>query len=161
MHMPVKFFSYSTLVSFLLISGCGGKGESQNVAPSIPQVVAQPTPTPELPKEKPVYIYSGDRFRDPFTPAGQTNSYQTDAVFEPQKATVKGIIFGPSQKSAVLTVGGSGTYFVKAGRIFDIMGKIVEGYSAKIFVDKVVVLGEADNVYELKIKNSDEGDKKS
>lgn len=161
MHMPVKLFTYLIVFSSFLICGCGGKNESKNIETPIPPVVAQTTPTPELPKEKPVYIYSGDRFRDPFTPAGQTNSYQTDAVFEPQKATVKGIIFGPSQKSAVLMVGGSGTYFVKAGRIFDIMGKIVEGYSAKIFVDKVVVLGEADNVYELKIKNSGEEDKKS
>jgi hypothetical protein len=36
------------------------------------------------------------------------------------------------------------------------MGKPVEGYSAKVFVDKVLVLGEADNVYELKIKNDDD-----
>jgi hypothetical protein len=40
------------------------------------------------------------------------------------------------------------------------MGKAIEGYSAKIFVDKVVILGEADNVFELKIKNADEEEKK-
>lgn len=155
-----NLFAVTSLAAMLLV-GCGGKEQAQNVPPALPAPIAAPAPTPEAPKEKPVYIYSGDRFRDPFTPAGQTNSYQADAVFDPQKATVKGIIFGSSQKSAVLTVGGSGTYFIKAGRIFDIMGKAVEGYSAKIYVDKVVVLGEADNVYELKIKKTDEEDKKS
>jgi hypothetical protein len=83
-----------------------------------------------------------------------------DAVFEPQKAAVKGIVYGQGYKSAVLSVGGSGTYFIKGGRIFDVMGKAIEGYSAKIFVDKVVILGEADNVFELKIKNADEEEKK-
>jgi hypothetical protein len=77
-------------------------------------------------------------------------------VFDPQRASVKGIVFGQGFKSAVLSIGGSGTYFIKAGRIFDVMGKPVEGYSAKVFVDKVLVLGEADNVYELKIKNDDD-----
>jgi len=118
-------------------------------------------PAPEQPKEKQVYVYSGDRFRDPFTPAGQNTNYQPDAVFDPQRAAVKAIIYGPEYKTAVLNVGGSGSYFVKDGKIYDIMGKPVEGYSAKIFIDKVVVLGEADNVIELKIKKFDEEGKPS
>jgi hypothetical protein len=115
-----------------------------------------PSPVVEQPKEKPVYVYSGDRFRDPFVPAGTTGSYQPDAVFDPQKATVKGIVFGPTAKTAVLSVGSGGTYFVKAGKIFDIMGKTIEGFSAKVFADKVVINGEADNVFELKIRNEEE-----
>jgi hypothetical protein len=69
--------------------------------------------------------------------------------------------FGKDYKSAVLSVGGSGSYFVKTGKIFDIMGKTVEGYTAKIFVDKVVLSGEADNVFELKIKTSSDEEAKA
>jgi len=131
-------------------------------APSAaPKAAEVPVPAPQAPvaevvKEKPVYVYSGDRFRDPFIPAGQATNYQPDAVFDPARASVKGIIFGRDYKSAVLTVGGSGTYFIKGGKIFDVMGKSVEGYAVKIFIDKVVLSGEADNVFELKIKTSDE-----
>lgn len=116
----------------------------------------EPPPAPEQPKEKPVYVYSGDRFRDPFTPAGTSTNYQPDAVFDPQRATVRGIIYGASLQSAVLLVGGTGTYFVRGSRIFDVMGKNVEGYTAKIFKDKVNVIGDADTVYELKMQ-SEEG----
>jgi hypothetical protein len=126
--------------------------------PSAPPVAkAEPTPTPEQPKEKPVYVYSGDRFRDPFTPAGQATNYQPDAVFDPQRAIVRGIIFGTKLQSAVLQVGGTGTYFVRDGRIFDVMGKNIEGYTVKIFKDKVAIRGESDAVYELKLQETEGG----
>jgi hypothetical protein len=151
------------LVTALVVASAGfclvgcKDDEPQNIA-SAPPVIPAPPPPPvvEQPKEKPVYVYSGDRFRDPFIPAGTTGSYQPDAVFDPSKSTVKGIIFGPSAKSAVLTATGGGTYFVKEGKIFDIMGKVVEGFSAKVFAEKVVILGEADNTFELKIRNEEE-----
>ncbi len=138
------------------IIGCGKKAKVAQAPTPASTPIPTPTPVSQELKEKPVYVYSGDRFRDPFMPAGQSANYQPDAVFDPQRASVKGIIFGTDYKSAVLMVGGTGSYFVKSGKIFDIMGKTVEGYSAKIFVDKVVLLGEADNVFELKIKNTDE-----
>lgn len=158
----MRRFSFSVGVALALgwlSIGCGKKETAQPASQPPAPVVVRPPASPEAPKEKPIYVYSGDRFRDPFIPAGQANNYQPDAVFDPQRASVKGIIFGKGYKSAVLNIGGSGSYFVKSGRIFDIMGKPVDGYSAKIFVDKVLVLGEADNVFELKIKNTDEEDK--
>ncbi len=138
------------------LSACSKKGDGEIAR--APEVAPPPPPAPvvEPVKEKPVYVYSGDRFRDPFIPAGQSTNYQPDAVFDPQRAVVKGIIFGKEHKSAMVTVGGSGTYFIKGGKIFDVMGKVIDGYSVKIFVDKVVLSGEADNVFELKIKTSDE-----
>src|SRR5262249_53308135 len=104
---------------------------------------------------KPLYVYSGEKYRDPFVQAGASANYQADAVFDPTKAQVKGIIFGPSFRSAVLAVGTNVSYYVKSGRIFDVMGKMVDGFSAKVYEDKVVLMGEADNVIELKIKNED------
>jgi hypothetical protein len=35
------------------------------------------------------------------------------------------------------------------------MGKNVEGYSAKIFKDKVNIIGDADTVYELKLQGEE------
>lgn len=153
----LQLMHFSLLIVCAANLSCGKKDMSSEIpkapvaAPVQPAVV-----TAEAPKEKPIYVYSGDRFRDPFVPAGQATNYQPDAVFDPQRATVKGIIFGQEYRSAVLTVGGSGTYFIKGGKIFDVMGKNIEGYTTKIFVDKVVLTGEADNVFELKIKTSDE-----
>lgn len=155
-----KFGTYSLLfiaIMGLFIATSCKKDSAENNLPKAPELPPAPsTPIAEPVKEKPVYVYSGDRFRDPFLPAGQSTNYQPDAVFDPQRAKVMGIIFGKDYKSAVLSVGGSGTYFIKGGKIFDVMGKSVEGYGVKIFVDKVVLSGEADNVFELKIQSSDE-----
>lgn len=141
---------------FLSIISCGKKEIPQPKTVVPPPQISQPAPEVVVPQEKPIYVYSGDRFKDPFMPAGQSTNYQPDATFDPQRATVKGIIFGKQFRSAVLNVGGSGTYFIRADNLFDIMGKKVEGYRAKVFVNKVTIVGDADNVYELKIKNSDE-----
>jgi hypothetical protein len=144
------------MAGLMLLPGCKDEAP-QNISTAPPVLPpSAPSPVAEQPKEKPVYVYSGDRFRDPFVPAGTTGSYQADAVFDPQKATVKGIVFGPNAKSAMLAVGSGGTYFIKAGKIFDIMGKPVEGFTAKVFPDKVVISGEADNVFELKIRKEEE-----
>jgi hypothetical protein len=152
----LAFIATASLAAGLTLTGC--KDEAPQNISAAPPVLPPPAATPvaEVPKEKPVYVYSGDRFRDPFVPAGTTGSYQPDAIFDPSKASVKGIIFGSAAKSAVLTTGGGGTYFVKNGKIFDIMGKSLEGFTAKVFADKVVVSGEADNVFELKIRDEEE-----
>jgi hypothetical protein len=153
--IKISFLSLLTVFAVGFFPACSKKKASASPPP--PPVAKLPEPTPEQPKEKPVYVYSGDRFRDPFTPSGLATNYQPDAVFDPQRATVKGIIFGPKLQSAVVMVGGTGTYFVRSGRIFDVMGKTVDGFSAKVFKDKVTISGEGDNVYELKLQNDGEG----
>jgi hypothetical protein len=148
------------VLALLLSAGCGSK-KSEAIKPPPPPPAAPVAAPPVVAKEKQVYVYSGDRFRDPFVPAGQSSAYQSDAVFDPQRAVVKGIVFGGQQKGAVLSVGGTGTYFVKEGRIMDIMGKYVEGFTAKVLVNKVIVQSSDDSTYELKIKGSDEEGKPS
>ncbi|MFN0116962.1 MAG: hypothetical protein ACKVQC_01545 [Elusimicrobiota bacterium] len=146
--------------SFLHFFGCG-KGNKSNVAAPPPEKAPIPAPQPSLPpKEKPVYVYSGDKFRDPFVPSGQSSNYKADAVFDPQRATLKGIVNGEKgTKTALLMLTGSGTYFVRSGLIFDVMGKNVKGFTAKVFDQKVVITGEGDNVYEIKIKELEEKEK--
>ena len=142
-----------------LFAGCG-----KNVAPPAPitsasNVQAIENKIQETPKEKPLYVYQGDKFRDPFVPAGVTSNYQPDAIFDTKRVSVKAIIFSPSMKSAVLSVGGTMSYFIKDERIFDVMGKNVPGYTAKIYESKVVLTGEADEIFEYKIRNPEKGEK--
>lgn len=145
------------IFAMLFISACGEKQEAPPPAPKIQQApVVQAVPEP--PKEKQVYVYAGDRFRDPFLPAGVASSYKPDAVFDPQRAAVKAIIFGNRLKSAVLAVGSS-IYFIKESRIHDIMGKNVDGYTAKVFVDKVIISSGHDAAFELKIRSDEEEEK--
>ena len=139
----------------LILGACGKKTDVPPPPRSLP-ATATPTPVAADQKEKPVYVYSGDRYRDIFTPVGATANYQAEATFDPQKITVRGIVFSPRYKSAVLTVTGSGTYFVKDSRIFDIMGKTVKGFSAKVLLDRVILMNESDNVFEIKLKNDEE-----
>jgi hypothetical protein len=107
------------------------------------------------------YVYAGDKYRDPFQAAGGSSNYTTESVFDPARSSVRAIIFSSRMKSAVLNVSGAGSYFVKGGKIFDVMGKPVKGFSAKVLVDRVIVMGEADNVIELKIKSTNEEEAKT
>lgn len=151
----------STFLNCLVLVGTMGLiscGKKQDVPP--PPRVAPPAPiAPPVAaesKEKPVYVYGGDRFRDLFTPAGASTSYQSEAVFDPKKATVRGIIYSTKMKSAVMTATGSGAYFIKNGQIFDVMGKTVKGFSAKILLDRVILTDETDNIFELKLKTDEQ-----
>jgi len=150
------------VIVMVAVLGCGsGKDESKSKKTTAPPPAKATQPVPpspvevEKPKEKEVYAYSGDRFRNPFIPAGKTNNYKPDAIFNPEQASVKAIIHSRRMRSAVLNVRGSGSYFVNAGRIFDIMGKTVKGFTARVFVNRVVVSGEG-NAYVLKIRNKEE-----
>lgn len=158
--MRSRFCFALMILALTLNMGCS-KSQEKVRKPPAPPAPAPAAPPPAVPKEKQVYVYSGDRFRDPFVPAGQSSAYQADAIFDPQRATVKGIVFGGQQKGAVLNVGGAGVYFVRDGRIIDIMGKYVEGFTAKVLVNKVILQSSDDSTYELKIKGSDEEGKPS
>ena len=158
--LPTREFKF-TWAGCLLIALCAiiiGCGKKTEVPPPPRVFVPAPAPTPVVveQKEKPVYVYSGDRYRDIFTPAGTSTTYQAEGTFDPQKLSVRGIIYSPRYKSAVMSVSGSGTYFVKSGLIFDVMGKAVKGFTAKVLVDRVIVMNESDNVFEIKLKNDSE-----
>lgn len=142
------------------LTACGGEDETvKRPAPARP---APPTPKSEPkepeaePEETPVYVYSGDRFRDPFTELNESTVYQPDAVFNPQQAKLTAVVVGRRIRSAVLQVPGGGSYFIDGARIIDVMGKPVRGFRAKVFIDKVVLSGEADESYVLKLRESED-----
>jgi hypothetical protein len=153
-----KYLSITFLVaifSLLIASGCG---DNSKIPPPPKIMPVQPIPAPAPVEEKPkaVYMYEGDKYRDIFTPAGSVANYQSEAVFDPQKATVRGIIYSTRLKSAVLNVVGSGSYFVKDGKVIDIMGKAIKGITAKVLRDRVILTNESENTFEIKLKNDDE-----
>ena len=160
--------NYKAIPQFLIIScfvfsfsGCSGKSsdKTQKSPKPKPPIVKKVDPIKNLPEEEkeiPIYIYSGNRFRDPFTPVGLVTSYLPDAVFDPQRAELKAIIYGGKYRTALLNVGGSGSYFIKKGRIFDIMGKTIDGFRARVFIDRVIITGEAEDAYEIKIRETEE-----
>ncbi|OVE77255.1 hypothetical protein BVX98_03195 [bacterium F11] len=155
----LKIFLF-LMVGILFVS-CGKKDQSRTPMPSQSQMTRTQSKTPAIaPKEdeeeKPVYVYSGDRFKDPFLEVGQASAYSPEAIFNPDQAKVKGIIYSSRLRSAVLQVSGSGSYFINGSRIIDVMGKRLEGYKAKIFPQKVVISGEEDDVFELKIRETEE-----
>lgn len=152
-------------LGMLFFSSCGGRKKSSLP----PKAKASPLVSEEQKvedveketQEKPVYVYSGDRFRDPFVEVGQTTVYQPDAIFNPDQAKLKAVIYSRRLRSALLNVSGGGSYFVKGGRIFDIMGKTMTGFKAKIFPEKVVISGEEDDVFELKLRESEDDEEES
>ncbi len=150
-----RMFLAESLAMVLFVVGCNKKNEIPAPPKNLPSVTA-PTPAAAAPTPKPVYVYGGDHYRDIFIPVGASSSYMGEAVFDPQKLALKGIIFSPRYKSAVLVVSGSGVYFVRDDRIFDVMGKTVKGFSAKVMTDRVIVMNESDNRFEIKMKTDDQ-----
>lgn len=156
--MKIPFVTILVLSLMILTSSCkktetAPPPQAQTVTPPAPE--APQSPAAEEVKEKPVYVYAGDRYRDPFAEVGQTGVYQSDAIFNPNQARVKAIIYGTKIKSAVIQIAGSGSYFVTQSQIIDIMGKTVKGFKAQIFPEKVLIKGEGDEMYELKIRETE------
>lgn len=154
-----KDLIYLALLTLLAINACKKKDNNQQPVQKQAAQTPKATPTPEPSKEKAVYVYGGDKYRDPFIPAGGSSNYQPEAIFDPKRASLKAIISGKTLQSAVLTVSGGTTYFVKNGQIFDVMGKLVKGFTAKVFENKVMIQGEADTTFELKLKNAEKEEK--
>jgi|GEM_PF-4242760 len=161
---PIRFYF---LIPFLVAVTSFGLLSCSDKLQTNQQQAAQQVPVPPPPaapkvteeKEKPVYVYTGDRFRDPFTEVGAASGYQESATFNPQQAKVKAIIYGSQLQSAVINISGGGSYYVKGKRIFDVMGKTVKGFEAKVFMEKVVITSDTNEIFELKIKEDEEGEK--
>src|SRR5260221_9059092 len=92
--------SIPALAIVVSLIGCGKKTVSPLPSPQAAPVAAASAPVIEEPKEKPVYVYTGDRFKDPFTQAGASSNYQTESIFDPQRSSVKAIIYSGSFKTA-------------------------------------------------------------
>ena len=146
----------------LLAVSCGKEEKPIQPPPAKTAVETPRSPSTmtleETEEEKLVYIYQGDQFRDPFRPAGFSSSYLPDAVFDPQKAVLKGIIYSGQFRGAVLRAGERGAYFVNRGRIFDIMGKTVKGFTAQVYENRVVLRAETGNTFELKIRSDEQSE---
>lgn len=153
-----KNFLVTSLFILSAFAGCKKGNLPPSEINSIPKVSPSPITSPETGKEKKMYVYNGDKFKDPFIPAGISSNYQPDAVFDPKRAQLKALIYGPQLKSALIMVGGTVSYFVKGDQMFDVMGKIIQGYVPKVYENKVLIYGEGDTMFEYTIKKNAKGD---
>ena len=90
-----------------------------------------------------------------------TAVYAADAVFDPQRAQLRGVIVGPASRTAVIATHDRGAFFVKGARIFDVMGKTVSGFSATVREDRVVIVAETGETFELKLRQDLEEERAS
>ena len=108
------------------------------------------------------YVYTGDRFRDPFVPlsGGASGGYlrpvEDVGPFNPVGLSLKGIVAAPTGRWAVVRTKEGGTYFIKDGKIFDPKRKAVEGYQAIVQEKSIVILGPKGQEIEVGLKTSED-----
>jgi hypothetical protein len=119
-------------------------------------LVAAGAAAEQKPVETHKYIYSADRFVDPFIPSVGAGSAAAPQGFEPAGAEVGGLISTARGKLAIIKVSTGGTYIVKGGHLVDHSGHIVPNYLARINPDSVVVwspTGPERFVYPIKMRH--------
>ncbi len=112
------------------------------------------------PAVAPVYVFKGDRFRDPFIPLvgaslgyeGPRASAEPISPFNPSNVELKGIIKTTSGRWAVMRTSEGVTYLIQNGKIYDPKRKPVEGFQCVVKEKSVVVMGPGKQESELLLK---------
>jgi len=102
------------------------------------------------------YVYSADRFADPFIPARALGVPTFLQHFDPAGARLGGLITTPTGKIAMLRIATGATFIVKGGRLIDAAGRTVPGYYARVASGSVIVWttsGGNRYVYPLRSNN--------
>jgi hypothetical protein len=116
---------------------------------------------------EPVFIFRGDRIRDPFVPlvgapssAGAAPAPSTPlSAFNPQGAELKGILKTPTGRWAVLRTSEGAAYMVQNGKIFDPKRKVVEGFQGIVKERTLIILGPKNQEVELRLKKDEDAAK--
>lgn len=163
----MKFLKLRPFFALLAVSGgllCAVCGAEELVLPA----AGLPVPagvTVSTPSAAPVYVYRGDRFRDPFIPlvgapgAGFDGPHPVSeplSPFNPVGAELKGILKTTSGRWAVIRTSEGGTYLVQNGKIFDPKRKAVEGFQGIVKEKTVVILGPKNQEVEVRLKKDAE-----
>jgi Tfp pilus assembly protein PilP len=143
-----------TLILILQIPAC--KKSSQNLKPSLPNIVPKAFEEVQYPKRKvpPRYEYSGFKYRDPFIPLNGTGkSLNSKEVVIPsiESLKVKGIISDNKVKMAILSSGGA-TYILENNSLYDSRRRAVNGITGIIEQDTVTLFDSTKRKIELKIR---------
>jgi hypothetical protein len=110
----------------------------------------------QKPADAQKYVYSADRFTDPFIPSKARGTPGLLQIFDPAGAQLGGLITTLTGKIAVLRTTAGATYIVKEGRLIDAAGRTVPGYYARVTSSSVIVWatsGGSRYVYPLRSNN--------
>jgi hypothetical protein len=105
-------------------------------------------------KEEPVYVYTGDKYRDPFIPLAGQGAYpsESEEVGIPSitSLTLKGII--TEGKTKIALIGGAGaSYILKDSRLYDNHQRQIAGITGAIKTDSVIIIAPDKTTKELKL----------
>lgn len=146
---------FAIIIAAFFAASCGRPGPSGPVAPQAKQFAPKPVAAVYQKKEPPVYKYSGDRYRDPFTPLVGQGAYfsENDESATPSIAslTLKGIIGEGKSKIALISGAGS-TYILKNSRLYDNRQRQIKGITGAIKTDSVVIIAPDKTVKELRLR---------
>ncbi len=143
-------FSLSTISTLYGVEAPVPKTGVQ-LAQATPAALA--TTAPATPAYK-LYVYYGDRYRDPFVPLnGDFRGDQNALERPPQIASLvlKGIVQDSRGRMALL-ISGLNSYILKGGRLYDGRNRMVKKIAGVIKTDSVVIIGADRTVRELKTK---------
>ncbi|MGQ0644022.1 MAG: hypothetical protein ACT4O3_00825 [Elusimicrobiota bacterium] len=139
-----------------------GAASAQAPAANGSPAAADPAAAAPVSPPPPVYVYQGDRFRDPFIAlAGQgfvemAATPTEEGEFDPNAVELKGIIRGPGGRMALLRTPGGAPFIVKEGKIFNTKKKAVQGYVGIVKEKSLVMIGPNNKLTELSLKPKDE-----
>ena len=106
-----------------------------------------------------MYVYSGDKYRDPFIPLAGLGAYFSENSEESSVPSIttlslKGIITEGKTKIALISGVGS-TYILKESRLYDNRQSEIKGRTGAIKTDSVIIIAPDKTVKELKLREKD------
>lgn len=146
------------IAAVFAFAACGKEKPSGPIGPQVtPFLSKAPLPVYQK-KEEPLYVYKGDRFRDPFISlVGSGASFgesEDSGAPNISNLTLKGIISEGSVKMALISGGGS-TYVLKDSRLYDNRQRVIKGITGAIKTESVIIIMPDRTVKELKLREKD------
>jgi hypothetical protein len=144
-------------LTFVLVS-CGKEKPSGPIGPQVNLVTTKlPVPVYQK-KEEPLYVYQGDKYRDPFIALVGQGAYFSDSeeASAPNigNLILKGIITDGKSKIALISGAGS-TYVLKDSRLYDNRQRQIKGITGAIKASSVIIIAPDKSVKELKLREKD------
>ncbi|MBL0058215.1 MAG: hypothetical protein IPP35_03710 [Elusimicrobia bacterium] len=143
------------------------RGSAENAAFPLGSLSPVATVAESTAPAQPVFVFRGDRIRDPFVPlvgapasvgAAPSPSLPLSA-FNPQGAELKGILKTPTGRWAVLRTSEGAVYMVQNGKVFDPKRKVVEGFQGIVKERTLIILGPKNQEVELRLKKDEDAAK--
>jgi len=127
-------------LSVLLSNGCGSKKDNIASPPTPLPKAGEFVPPPRL--EIPKYVYSGEKYPDPFVPlSASARQSAPDELVIPNinSLSLKGIFTTSKNEKIALVSGGGYSYTSRNGYLYDARNRMIPGYRCSVGVDTIKV----------------------